>query len=135
MFAVENWRGVQVAGSTIGTPALEAVYSTTQADFSTTFPVQFLKDPFGTVHVRGSFKWTGVAATMGATQNILTFPAAYWPNTFLRFYATHVGAGVPPTVSKVVLSDVGVLSFDGYGLQATAETRTNLAFTYMAGDR
>ena len=105
--AIDPWRSVLAAGSTVGAPAKEAVYGTSYRNYTgvTGNDVAYYKDPFGVVHITGACEKT-VAVLNNDT--LLTLPVGYRPNQSVQWMGmigTQVsGAGLPgPSVSRMVI--------------------------------
>lgn len=86
--AVEDWQDVLASGSTVGTPQLQAVFNNgwaTASGFSTANKVQYYKDPFGIVRLKGTAARTPSIPQMTLNETLLTLPFGYRPNQELRF--------------------------------------------------
>lgn len=115
---VENWIDVLAAGSSTGTPMTQAVFKntwltpTSAAGTDTTANLQYYKDPFGRVHLKGAAKRGTSVPRLTPSEVIFQLPEGYRPNHALRFAcANNIDADALTVVIKVAKD--GNVSWEG----------------------
>lgn len=120
MVADESWRTVLATGSTVGSPASEAVYATNWRDHAD--ELYYTKDPWGWVHFKGSVERTASPAV--PAENLLTMPFGYRP--YRGTSAVVSGWALPCAstgIAKVLIDYTGVVALSAATSAANAATR------------
>ena len=130
--AIDPWRSVLAAGSTVGAPAKEAVFNTNFRNYTGVAgnDVAYYKDPFGVVHITGACEKTVAWAN---NDILLTMPVGYRPNQAVQWMGM-VGTQDPPSVSRMVVLPFSDATNPGGVRIQHAGTTANVATAAVIAD-